>query len=93
MRPILLFLIVLLCFSCFKDEGPYPLHGCITGIHKTRMVKEVIGCWHREIHAVGTDQHAADSVAFKLGLPRVDVSVKEDYTQIHFSADEECTCQ
>ena len=93
MKQILLLLVVILCFSCFKENRPYPLHGCITGIHKTRMVKEVIGCWHRDIHAVGSDQHAADSVADRLGIPRVNVTIKDEYTQIHFSADEECTCQ
>jgi hypothetical protein len=91
MKPLLLLLLLFTLFSCDQDP-PYPNHGCVVGIHKTRMVKEVIGCWHEDVYKASGEQATADKAADKAGVPRVNVSIKEQYMDIHFSQDEDCDC-
>lgn len=91
MKALLILLLSLLLFSC-EEQPPYPNHGCVVGIHKTRMVKEVIGCWHEDVYKASDSQAAADSAADKARVERVDVSVKANYTDIHFSQNEDCDC-
>lgn len=92
MKVVLLFLLLIGLSGC-KQETPYPDHGCVVGIHKTRLVKEVIGCWHENVYKASDDQSKADSAADHAGVPRIDVSVKEAYLDIQFSQDEDCDCQ
>jgi hypothetical protein len=92
MKVLLLFLLLLMFARC-EQEPPYPDHGCVVGIHKNRMVKEVIGCWHEDVYKASANQAAADSAADNAGVPRINVSMKEDYLDIQFSQDEDCDCQ
>jgi hypothetical protein len=92
MKTLLLLLLLLTLFSCDQDP-PYPNHGCVVGIHKTRMVKEVIGCWHEKVYKASGSQAAADSAADLEHVSRVDVSVKDNYMDIQFSQDEDCDCR
>jgi hypothetical protein len=86
-------LVFLLLLSCGKDDKKdYPNHECVTGFHKTRQVREKIGCWHREMINCGTNQACADKVAEKYGIPKRNVEILVNYTQLQYEKNEDCNC-
>lgn len=95
MKRLLLYVLFLpVLASCKEKVDPVQAQfGCLYGTPKLGGPELYIRCIHNDIYISGNNQNAADKVAEKLGIPRVDVSYLLPYTKLRFVQNPKCDCQ